>query len=89
MANVTRLCLNSGSGTNRNDLRCMYNFKNSPFLRIAPIKEEIVSSDPKIVIFRDVLYDREIQKLIKEGKSRVIYNLSLLENFEISQQLVP
>lgn len=52
-------------------LRCRYNHKNSHYLKIAPLKEELISIIPQISLFRDVLYDSEIQFLKEKSKERV------------------
>ncbi|KAH8334807.1 hypothetical protein KR074_010738, partial [Drosophila pseudoananassae] len=39
----------------RKDLFCRYNFYTTPFLRIAPLKQEILSLDPLISMFHEVL----------------------------------
>ncbi|KAH8260824.1 hypothetical protein KR038_003841 [Drosophila bunnanda] len=41
-------------------LVCRYNFTTTPFMRIAPLKEEEVSKDPLMWLYHDVLYDSEI-----------------------------
>ncbi|KAH8282582.1 hypothetical protein KR054_008554 [Drosophila jambulina] len=41
-------------------LVCRYNFTTTPFMRIAPLKEEEISKDPLIWLYHDVLYDSEI-----------------------------
>ncbi|XP_039282538.1 prolyl 4-hydroxylase subunit alpha-2-like [Nilaparvata lugens] len=46
-------------------LKCQYVHRNQPFLRIAPLKEEEAYLDPRIVLYRDVIYDSEID-VIKE-----------------------
>lgn len=52
-------------------LKCRYVTKNSPFLMIAPIKMEELSSDPYLVIFHDVIYDREIEIIKYIAKPKV------------------
>ncbi|XP_030372848.1 prolyl 4-hydroxylase subunit alpha-2-like isoform X1 [Scaptodrosophila lebanonensis] len=44
----------------RTNLSCHYNFETTPFLRLAPIKTEILNLEPLIVLHHDVLYDREV-----------------------------
>lgn len=44
-------------------LYCRYESKNSPFLRIAPLKLEILSFKPYIAIYHEVIYDSEIEVL--------------------------
>ncbi|XP_065202612.1 prolyl 4-hydroxylase subunit alpha-1-like [Planococcus citri] len=52
-------------------LRCRYNHKNSYYLKIAPLKEEILSLIPHISLYRDVLYDSEIKFLKEKSKKRL------------------
>ncbi|CAH1794564.1 unnamed protein product [Owenia fusiformis] len=42
-------------------LACSYNDNNSPFLKLQPIKQEVVFHDPRIVILHDVMSDSEIE----------------------------
>ncbi|KAH8333868.1 hypothetical protein KR059_004041 [Drosophila kikkawai] len=48
----------------RPQLVCRYNFTTTPFMRIAPLKEEEISKDPLIWLYHDVLYDSEIAHFI-------------------------
>lgn len=52
-------------------LRCRYMTNNSPFLKIAPLKLEEASLDPYIVVYHDVLYDAEIEKIKEFSMPRV------------------
>ncbi|KAH8391549.1 hypothetical protein KR200_010470 [Drosophila serrata] len=45
-------------------LVCRYNFTTTPFMRIAPLKEEEISKDPLMWLYHDVLYDSEIAHFI-------------------------
>ncbi|KAH8368643.1 hypothetical protein KR084_002866 [Drosophila pseudotakahashii] len=49
-----------GLGESRKYFSCHYEKGTSDFLRIAPLKVEILSVDPHIVIYHDVIYEREI-----------------------------
>nr|NP_649045.2 uncharacterized protein Dmel_CG18231 [Drosophila melanogaster]AAF49253.3 uncharacterized protein Dmel_CG18231 [Drosophila melanogaster] len=42
---------------------CTYNFTITEFLKLAPLKQEVLNWDPYIVIYHDVLNDDEIDKL--------------------------
>lgn len=42
---------------------CTYNFTITEFLKLAPLKQEVLNWDPYIVIYPDVLNDDEIDKL--------------------------
>ncbi|XP_043662316.1 prolyl 4-hydroxylase subunit alpha-2 isoform X2 [Drosophila teissieri] len=44
-------------------LVCRYNSTTTPFMRIAPLKEEEISRDPLIWLYYDVIYDSEIAQL--------------------------
>ena len=45
------------------NFRCVYNHHNSPYFTIAPLKEEILSIVPKISLFREAIYESEIELL--------------------------
>lgn len=45
------------------ELRCRYVTNNEPYLLIGPFKLEEVHKDPKIVLYHDAMYDREIDVL--------------------------
>ncbi|RZF43753.1 hypothetical protein LSTR_LSTR009176 [Laodelphax striatellus] len=51
-------------------LKCRYVHKNEPFLRIAPLKEEEAYLEPRIVLYRDVIYDGEIEIIKKMASPR-------------------
>ncbi|XP_041675519.1 prolyl 4-hydroxylase subunit alpha-2-like [Drosophila eugracilis] len=44
-------------------LVCRYNSTTTPFMRIAPLKEEEISRNPLIWLYHDVIYDSEIAQL--------------------------
>lgn len=52
-------------------LKCRYVHKNEPFLRIAPLKEEEAYLEPRIVLYRDVIYDGEIEIIKKMASPRL------------------
>ena len=54
------------------NLKCRYKHHRSPFLTIAPLKEEELSRVPYISIFREVLYDSEIERLKAEAYPKVM-----------------
>ncbi|XP_053658674.1 prolyl 4-hydroxylase subunit alpha-1-like [Anopheles marshallii] len=49
-------------------LRCRYEHNRTPFLRIAPLKLEELNHDPVIVVYHEVLYDKEIATLLDIAK---------------------
>lgn len=51
-------------------LTCRYLTENHPFLRIAPIKMEMMYLNPDIVIFHDVISDGEIETVKKMARPR-------------------
>lgn len=53
------------------NLKCRYNYHNSPFLAIAPLKEEMLSLNPKVSLFREAVYDSEIELLKAEASDMV------------------
>ncbi|EDW29561.1 GL22882 [Drosophila persimilis] len=56
----------------RTNLVCRYNFTTTPFLRLAPLKMEEVNHDPYIVMYHEVLSDREIEEM--KGRSGQMSN---------------
>ncbi|KMZ06902.1 prolyl 4-hydroxylase subunit alpha-1 [Drosophila simulans] len=58
-----RLCRSSFSPTPLK-LHCRYNSTTSPFLILAPLKMEEISLEPYIVMYHDILPDKDIQQLI-------------------------
>jgi prolyl 4-hydroxylase len=52
----------------KSKLKCRLNFGFHKYLTIGPIKEEEVHLNPRIVIFYDVISDKETQ-LVKEMSS--------------------
>ena len=56
-------------------MTCRYNHRNSPFLTIAPLKEEIISLAPQISVFREVVYDSEIEQLKRDSYNKVNFVL--------------
>ncbi|KAH8417495.1 hypothetical protein KR222_001153 [Zaprionus bogoriensis] len=76
-----------GKYRQQSQLHCVYNNTNSPFLRLAPLKMELLSLDPYMVLYHDVLSSTEISQMQsmavselkratvfnhKEGRSRVV-----------------
>ena len=57
----------------KNRLSCRYHTNNNhPLLLIAPVKEEEAHLDPKIVMYYDVLSDREIEIIKTLAMPKVI-----------------
>nr|XP_019552005.2 prolyl 4-hydroxylase subunit alpha-1-like [Aedes albopictus] len=50
------------------NLRCRYESKRSPFLRIAPFRMEEASLDPYIVIYHNAISDKEISTILHISK---------------------
>ena len=44
-------------------LYCVYNHENTDFLKLAPLKLEILNEDPYMVLYHDVLNDEEIKHM--------------------------
>ena len=53
----------------------MYYYGKHPFLRIGPVKAEEVYHSPDLVIFYDVINDREID-IVKQLANTSIYQIS-------------
>lgn len=55
-------------------LRCRYTDNNrNPLLLIAPLKEEEAYFSPRIILYRDVLYDNEIEVIKRMAQPRVSF----------------
>lgn len=52
-------------------LKCRYVTNKSSFLKIAPLKLEEASLKPYIIVYHDVIYDREIELVKQMAKPRV------------------
>lgn len=52
-----------GQFETQSKFHCQFKFGPSPFLRLAPLKMEVVLLDPVIVVYYDVLTTREISEL--------------------------
>ncbi|EDV41033.2 uncharacterized protein Dana_GF23627 [Drosophila ananassae] len=62
LQNFQRNCMDQ-SKTPNSKLKCFYEQKRTAFLAIAPLKTEILSLDPYIAIFHDVIYENEIRRV--------------------------
>lgn len=74
---ISRLCRQMDSTTitvasARKKLKCRYNRWNSPFLRIAPLKEEELLSKPKILLYHQVVRELEAEYIVDLSLSKVI-----------------
>ncbi|XP_004521307.1 prolyl 4-hydroxylase subunit alpha-1-like [Ceratitis capitata] len=54
--------------THNTKFYCIYNKTTTAFLKLAPLKMEIISLDPYLVIFHDVMSDGEIRSLQEMAK---------------------
>ncbi|KAL1123070.1 hypothetical protein AAG570_002158 [Ranatra chinensis] len=52
-------------------LKCRYVHKNRPFLRLAPLKEEEAYDWPRIVLYRQAMYDNEIETIKRMAQPRL------------------
>lgn len=62
-------------------LKCHYVTNSSPFLKIAPLKLEEASLKPYIVVYHDVIYDKEIELIKQMAKPRVSICLLCIQLF--------
>ncbi|EDW53528.1 GM12885 [Drosophila sechellia] len=53
-------------------LYCLYNTTASYFLRLAPLKMELLSLDPYMVLFHDVVSDKDIVSIRNMAKGRLV-----------------
>ncbi|XP_039275790.1 prolyl 4-hydroxylase subunit alpha-2-like [Nilaparvata lugens] len=78
-----KLCRNDLSLTHQElaQLKCRYVHRNVPFLRIGPLKDEEAYLEPRIVLYRDVIYDSEIELLKKMALPKLkVMNLNKASN---------
>ncbi|XP_064549509.1 prolyl 4-hydroxylase subunit alpha-2 [Drosophila montana] len=61
VSNYERGC--RGQFPTQSKLHCVYNSTNSPFLRLAPLKTELLALDPYMVLYHDVITPSEIREL--------------------------
>ncbi|ALC47609.1 PH4alphaPV, partial [Drosophila busckii] len=52
-----------GGYPSKSNLYCFYNHTTSAFLRLAPIKMELLALDPYMVLYHDIVTSKEIQEL--------------------------
>ncbi|KAI5748962.1 hypothetical protein M8J76_003658 [Diaphorina citri] len=52
-------------------LKCRYVHRNVPYLRLMPLKEEEAYLQPRIILYRDVMYDSEIDLIKKMAQPRL------------------
>lgn len=57
-------------------LKCRYVHKNKPYLKIAPLKEEEAYLEPRILLYRDIMYPNEIEILKQLAQSKVSWIIS-------------
>ncbi len=55
----------------RSKLYCNYAKSKSAFLRLQPVKQEVISLQPKIVIYHDIISDEEIETIKYLAKPKV------------------
>ncbi|KAH8305479.1 hypothetical protein KR018_009587 [Drosophila ironensis] len=73
-----------GEFKGRSNLVCRYNSTTTPFMRIAPLKEEEISKDPLIWLYHDVLYDSEISQLLNLSRKDMI--LGFTDNYTTPEE---
>ncbi|BFF92295.1 prolyl 4-hydroxylase subunit alpha-2-like [Drosophila madeirensis] len=68
LAEFKQRCRSRGS---LSSLHCSYNFTTTPFLRLAPLKMELLGQHPYVVVYHDVLSDSEIAGIIGMAEQRM------------------
>lgn len=66
----------------RSQLKCRY-VSSSPFTRLARLKEEEAFLQPRIVLFRDIMYDSEIEVIRRLATPRL--KRATVQNFKTGQ----
>ena len=67
----------------RSKLYCNYAESKSAFLRLQPVKQEVISFQPKIVIYHDIISDEEIETIKVLAKPKVYSVICVLPNQHI------
>ena len=69
----------------RDQLYCSYTTGSSAFLKLQPVKQEVMSLHPQIVIYHDLISEDEIEifKLLSQPKVNIL-QLSVYTWFYIS-----
>jgi prolyl 4-hydroxylase len=60
-------------------LRCRYITNGVAFLKLQPIKEEEAYLNPRILIYHDVITDKEIDIVKKMAQPRVRISLTIVQ----------
>ena len=68
--------------------QCFYYDGNDPFLQIGPIKAEILSDEPRIVQFYDIISDSEIE-MIKTLSRKMLQPSQLRDDLDDAHQIRP
>ena len=55
----------------RSKMTCRYFYGVHPFMKIAPVKEEEVFLEPRLVLYHDVITDNELDVVKKLATPRV------------------
>ena len=66
----------------RSKLYCNYAESKSAFLRLQPVKQEVISFQPKIVIYHDIISDEEIETIKVLAKPKVYSVICVLPNLK-------
>ena len=67
----------------RSKLYCNYAESKSAFLRLQPVKQEVISFQPKIVIYHDIISDEEIETIKFLAKPKEYSVICVLPNQHI------
>ncbi|KAH8252036.1 hypothetical protein KR038_008113, partial [Drosophila bunnanda] len=76
-SNLERGCRGKWPKRLTSDLVCRYNRDTSDFLRLAPLKLEILNMKPLILLYHDVLYDNEFQSM----RNIAIFNATMTDGW--------
>ncbi|XP_017076147.1 prolyl 4-hydroxylase subunit alpha-2 [Drosophila eugracilis] len=67
-------------------LVCLYNTTASPFLRLAPLKMELLSLDPYMVLYHDVLSERDIIGIKNLAQGSLVPALTISSNISLQER---
>ena len=64
------------------DLYCQFLHQNNPYLKLGPMKFEMLNSEPEIDLLHDFLSDKEIHKLKASVKNKLFTTPLLVDGIE-------
>ena len=64
------------------DLYCQFLHQNNPYLKLGPMKFEMLNSEPEVDLLHDFLSDKEIHQLKEAVKNKLFTTPLLVDGYE-------